>query len=171
MQNLLESASNGILIYTIRTCFLCISGNFPAEIYLLKVNNRNTRKICEISPNSKWRCSQRCRFGVFIVNFEHISHILHFEQVNASLISTATAPRSNYKEKSNTVNLLTTTIDPAFIYLLKVNKRNTRRRCEICSKLTIKIPERRQWCCSGIFIVNFEHISHLLVFLLLTLSR
>ena len=29
------------------------------------------------------------------------------------------------------------------VYLLKVNNRNTRTRCEICSKLTIKIPERR----------------------------
>ena len=39
-------------------------------------------------------------------------------------------------------------------------------------KLTIKIPERRQWCGSGVFIANFEHISRLvLVFLLLTLSR
>ena len=32
---------------------------------------------------------------------------------------------------------------PAGIYLLKVNNRNTRTRCEICSKLTIKTPERR----------------------------
>ena len=57
---------------------------------------------------------------------------------------------------------------PAGIYLLKVNNRNTGTRCEICSKLTIKIPERRQW---RIFVVNFEHISHLdLVFLLLTLN-
>ena len=31
---------------------------------------------------------------------------------------------------------------PAGIYLLKVNNRNTRTRCEICSNLTIKIPER-----------------------------
>ena len=30
---------------------------------------------------------------------------------------------------------------PAGIYLLKVNNRNTRTRCEICSKLTIKTPE------------------------------
>ena len=29
-------------------------------------------------------------------------------------------------------------------YLLNVNNRNIRTRCEICSKLTIKIPERRQ---------------------------
>ena len=34
---------------------------------------------------------------------------------------------------------------PADIYMLEVNSRNTRKRCEICSKLTAKIPERRQW--------------------------
>ena len=42
---------------------------------------------------------------------------------------------------------------PVDIYLLKVNNRNTRTRCEICSKLTIKTSERRQWRVS---IVNFE---------------
>ena len=61
---------------------------------------------------------------------------------------------------------------PSRHLLVKVNNRNTRVRCEICSKLTINTPERRQWRRSGVFIVNFEHISHLvLVFLLLTLSR
>ena len=43
------------------------------------------------------------------------------------------------------------------IYLFLVNNSNTRKRCEICSKLTIKSPQRR----STVFIVNFEHISHL----------
>ena len=53
----------------------------------------------------------------------------------------------------------------------KVNNSNTTTRCEICPKLTIKVPERRKWRRSGIFIANFEHISHLaLVFLLLTLN-
>ena len=32
---------------------------------------------------------------------------------------------------------------PAGNYMFKVNNRNTRTRCEICSKLTIKTPERR----------------------------
>ena len=60
---------------------------------------------------------------------------------------------------------------PAGIYLLKINKRNTRTRCEICSKLTIKTPERRQWRCSGVFVVNSEHDSYFVpVFLLLTLN-
>ena len=61
---------------------------------------------------------------------------------------------------------------PAGIYMLKVNNRNTKTRREICSKLTRKIPERRHRRRSVIFIVIFEHISHLvLVFLLLSLNR
>ena len=32
-------------------------------------------------------------------------------------------------------------------YLLKVNNSNTRTRCEMCLKLTIKIPEPRHWRC------------------------
>ena len=53
--------------------------------------------------------------------------------------------------------------------MFKVNNKDT--RTTLCSKLTIKTPERRQWRRSGVFIVNFEHISHLvLVFLLLTLN-
>ena len=47
---------------------------------------------------------------------------------------------------------------PAGNYMFKVNNRNTRTRCEICSKLTIKIPERCHWRRSGVFIVNSEHI-------------
>ena len=62
-------------------------------------------------------------------------------------------------------------IYPTGIYLLKVNNRH-RTRCEICPKLTIKTPERRHWRRSVVFIVNFEHISYLvLVFLLLTLNK
>ena len=49
------------------------------------------------------------------------------------------------------------------IYLLKVNNRNTRTRCKICSKLTIKAPEQRQWRRFAVFIVNFEYISNLVL--------
>ena len=61
------------------------------------------------------------------------------------------------------------TSQPAII-MFKVHNRNT--RCEICSKSTIKTPKRRQWRRSGVFIVTFRNISHLvLVFLLLTLNK
>ena len=43
---------------------------------------------------------------------------------------------------------------------------------KVCSKLTIKTPERRELHRSGALIVNFEHFSHrFLVFLLLTLNK
>ena len=65
--------------------------------------------------------------------------------------------------------IITFKINPANFYMFKVNIRNSIKRCEICSKLAIKTPKRRQWRRTGVFIVNFEHISHLfLVFLLLT---
>ena len=56
---------------------------------------------------------------------------------------------------------------PTNIYLFKNNNRNTRKRCKICSKLTIKTPLRH----SGVFTANFKHIPDLLLkLLLLTLS-
>ena len=62
---------------------------------------------------------------------------------------------------------------PAGNCMFKVNDRNTRTRCDICSKLTIKTPERCQWCrrcvllltlnivtpCSSVSIVNFEQAN------------
>ena len=52
-------------------------------------------------------------------------------------------------------------------YLFKV-KTNTRKKCEICSKLTIKTVG----CRSGIFILlSFEHISHLFLLLLFRMNR
>ena len=40
------------------------------------------------------------------------------------------------------------------------------------TKTTTKPPEQRQWRRSGVFIVTFEHVSHVfLEFVLLTLNR
>ena len=35
-------------------------------------------------------------------------------------------------------------LNPTNIYLFSVDSRSTRKRCEICSKLGIKLPERHQ---------------------------
>ena len=43
---------------------------------------------------------------------------------------------------------------------------------QICSKIMIKTPEQCHWRRNVVFIINFEHISHLvLVFLLLTFEQ
>ena len=45
------------------------------------------------------------------------------------------------------------------MYMLKVNNRITRKRCEICSKLTIKTPERHHVNFGQFFVhVDFEQL-------------
>ena len=70
------------------------------------------------------------------------------------------------------IRVLSKRLNPFGIYLLKVNNRNTSTRYEICSKLTIKTSERRQWrrcfhcqlwtyftSWSSVSIVNFEQVN------------
>ena len=47
---------------------------------------------------------------------------------------------------------------PAAKRMFKFNNRNTRTRCDICSKLAVKTPKRCHWRRYGVFIVNFQHI-------------
>ena len=56
--------------------------------------------------------------------------------------------------------------NPGSNNMFKVNNRNTRTKCNICSKLTIKTSDRCHWRRSGVFIVNFEHISFLVLVVL-----
>ena len=55
------------------------------------------------------------------------------------------------------------TFYPVGMYQLKVNNKKTKTRCKICSQLTIKTPEQHHWHRFGVFNVNFEHISHLVL--------
>ena len=58
-----------------------------------------------------------------------------------------------------------THLRPTFqFYLSKVSNGNERTVCEICSKLTMKPLERREWRLSGVFTVSFEQISHIVGF-------
>ena len=70
------------------------------------------------------------------------------------------------------------TTSPTGNYMFKVINGNTRTRCKLCPKLTIKTLEQRPNVSNEplilvwYLIVKFEHISHLvLVFLMLTWSR
>ena len=57
---------------------------FPVNIYLFKVNNRNTSKTCEICSKLTIKAPFSC---VFIVNFE---------QVNVNWVFTVSISRSEY---------------------------------------------------------------------------
>ena len=52
---------------------------------------------------------------------------------------------------------------PAGNCMFKVNNRNTRPRCEICSMLTIKIPERRHWLLRLLFFIRLKSPTSLLI--------
>ena len=50
----------------------------PANIYIFKINNRKTRKMCEICPKLTIKATERRqgrRSGVFIINVEHFSRL------------------------------------------------------------------------------------------------
>ena len=66
--------------------------------------------------------------------------------------------RTNYLRSTHAV--IEKPENPVNICLFKVNDKNSRKRSEICSKLTIKTPERCQNDVSGV----------VLIFLLLTLN-
>ena len=104
---------------------------------------QNYRDVALVQQVSNWKkrfCKQQININILIIKFSAL--------VSQYIWLTARFYLGHY-------------CFPAGIYLLKVNNRNT--RCEICSKLTIKIPKRHQWRRSGIFIVNFEHIPHLVL--------
>ena len=122
-------------------------------------------------------------FNIFLTKFcnytpkQHLKLVKRIDQILWHII-----PTNCEVEKCLKSTFLVTSHIPrkscyqAGIYLLKVNNRNTRARCGICSKLTRKIFwYLNKWISESIltkiFIVNFEHISHLvLMFLLLTLN-
>ena len=69
------------------------------------------------------------------------------------------------------VKLLKYLTIPANITCSKSTIKTLEEVAKKCLKLTIKTPERGQWCHSGVINIKFEHISRLLLlFLLLTLS-
>ena len=57
-------------------------------------------------------------------------------------------------------NLIDLFIISRFMSLLLLINISVQANAKICSKLTIKTPERRQWRRSGVFIVDFEHRTY-----------
>ena len=61
-------------------CFLLPLQNngkhlYPANIYLFRVNDKNTTKRCAICSKLAMKTPKLCRSYVFVVNFKHISYL------------------------------------------------------------------------------------------------
>ena len=113
----------------------------------------NTRKVDYVMPetNYSWDkcfvawCSlllvTQCNRGVFRTQSQTLQWSFFAQKVNCF---------------AGVYFLWSCRFDPAGIYLFKVNDANI--GCKICSKLKMKTPERRDWRCSGVFLVNFEQL-------------
>ena len=126
-----------------------------------RVNNQNAvtnisqmsyRPVTDIKSTT---CKQRTT--VSLILWKYWNYRRAFVYISAS-------PWEKFYKKENTQqtftcsNLQTTT-----------KKKDTRKKCKVCSKSTMKTTEQRR---SGVFIVDFEHILHLfLVSILWTLSK
>ena len=105
-------------------CFtISIYEEFIVKIYLAKILPRNNTIRRQESNHD----------NLYLISFNYISSFVEtlgmFERVfvSCSKLCFQRFVRTN----------------PANIYFFKVNNRNTRKRCEICSKFTIKKPQRR----------------------------
>ena len=128
--------------------------NYPGNIYQPKVNNRSTRKRCEIPSTLAIKTPEQARTSNNYIKIFYLRRRLR--------------RRQQVMWKFGVLCFLFTSVLrfaflPAGIYLFKVNNRNTRTRCEITFKVNNK--DTRTKPTLNIFI------SHLvLVFLLLTLN-
>ena len=100
---------------------------YPAGIYLLKVNNRNTKtKVWSMLVNSGFHPSAVDKFS-------------RSRETPGEWIDKSSQMFSKgFVLKSRIFKI------PADIYLSKVNNRNTTKRCKNCLKLTIKTTELGQ---------------------------
>ena len=91
--------------------------------------------------------------------------ILDVSQVLSSLLTTIkyTFLKDNKRVISRFFGTVALTTYPGF-YLINVtnrNTKNTKARCQMSLKLTVRTPEWHQWHHSSVFVVNFQHISHI----------
>ena len=114
-----------------------------------------------------WRCAhQNISQKIFILAIHWCIDVL----IEDVLIKTNIRILNNWRFfHQDNLTLRNVRHQPANIYLLKVNNRNTRKRTWTMSKVNNNITRMTSWCRSGVFIFRFEYISHLPLLFLLVL--
>ena len=67
--------------------------------------------------------------------------VLFSEKLEAQALVFLWSDSIVFEVRQNFARKYVFTYIPANIYLFKINNTNTRKRCELCSKFTIKTPE------------------------------
>ena len=111
----------------------------------IQYNSNNTSKFTEITVSSNVKppsnfFKKLCPSPLALLTFFRIS----FFTSTLLLFDRVLIPDFNIYRSRSVMMKYVNTINPNGNYMFKVSNRNTRTRCEICSKLTRKTPERRQ---------------------------
>ena len=112
------------------------------QVYISYFNSKNLSYNLRKRPSLSLSSAKSTVYGKNSIHFKGTliwNNLPYFVKSNASLFE--------LKRKLKTLGSINYSHlicknYPAGIYLLKVNNRNNRTRCEICLKLTIKTPER-----------------------------
>ena len=96
----------------------------------IRTEFRDTPYLSVFSPNAEKCGPEKLRIRIILTQCHAITYC------NALDNTDKFSNHDNNGEKSGHFNS-----NPANICLFKVNHRNTRKRCEVCSKFTIKTPE------------------------------
>ena len=123
----------------------------------------NFRKLSFLGRTGFY-CSKWFGIGLnYVTNFNPIQSSVGFHVETSHLFYSIKQMTSCYMKRKLGWNELMDTSQcktyPANTYLFKSSDRNSWKRCEKCSKLTIKTPERHHWHRSDAIIANFEHVS------------
>ena len=127
----------------------------------MKVNNVNTRTICKICSKLTTTTPQQChwrRSGESIVNFEKISQTEMCSFDNSKCLHWWLWT-SNYQLIPH--------------YHLLIQSQHKKHYTKVWNMFKVnnnKNTRKKSMISSGVFIINFEPISHLLVFLLSALN-
>ena len=103
--------------------------------------------------------SQKYMLQMFSICFSCLVSMIHMFSAKFVFICVRISCSKIYTQHLLTQDNVPSNV-PEKIYLFKVKNEDTKKRYEICLKLTLKTPKRCQQNRSGVFIVNFKHISH-----------
>ena len=101
--------------------------------------------ICKIEAKQNANCCLLLQVKLLILSLQILLNLatsaFRLQHLNQSVDDVSLVNSLIVKQRAVFIVVVGCPVD---IYMFSVTKRNTRTRCEICSKLTIKTPEQRQ---------------------------
>ena len=120
----------------------------PLKYFQMYISNELIKALSVFNCLNDISASLRKQYLIFTASNEWTLQQVKQSFCNNELVTTgfATSNKKFLKRVMSSFIAINEKLVPANVYLFKVSSnRNTREKCEICSKLTTETPERCQW--------------------------